>query len=283
MRKFTIDFTSENRLPDGSVLGKQGEHNATELIIKPPAEMLSYENLKHISVVFSVGTMRITSAPIEASEEIRLFLSRAYTSVNIVSVQLEGYDGNDNLLVKSERIEDLIFETSICGTEKDVDSSAPLSQEINLNTLARHTHENKDVLALIGQEGGNLTFDGKEITASSSGSVNPKVMAAQVAAELLTTSNVTVVSCKPSEAINNEDYTNFFWSLIAHTYIIFVPIEDGELQCFSTETYDFSETIDIFAGQMLIWYCDMSGELNRYLKQGKEIRDVLINGLESLS
>lgn len=281
MRTIIIDFTAENILPNGNTIGKQGEHNATELIIKPPAEMLNYENLKYISVVFSVGTMRITSEPIEASEEIRLILSRAYTSVNIVSVQLEGYDGNDNLLVKSERIEDLIFETSIGGTEKDVDNSAPLSQAINLNTLARHTHENKDVLALIGQEGGNLTFDGKEITASGTG--NTRVMASQVAAELLTTSDVKVTSGKPSEAKNDEIYANFFIDLLANTYLIFVSTEDGKLQCFTMETFDYTETIDVHEGEMLIWYCDMGGELTRYSKQGKAIRDVLINGLESLS
>ncbi len=167
MRTITIDFTAENNLPNGSILGKQGEHNATELIIKPPAEMLNYENLKHISVVFSVGTMRITSEPIEASEEIRLILSRAYTSVNVVSVQIEGYDENDNLLVKSEKFEDLIFETSIGGAEKDIDNSTPSLQNLNLNTAARHTHENNDVLDLIGQEGGNLTFNGQSIGGGS--------------------------------------------------------------------------------------------------------------------
>lgn len=169
-------------------------------------------------------------------------------------------------------------------TEVKSDSDNPVSSSAVAGEIEKiHSHENKDVLDLIGQKDGNLIFDGKEITASLSGSGNFRVTAAQVATELLTASNVTVVSCKPSEAINNENYTNFFWSLIAHTYIIFVPIEGGELQCFSSETYDFSETIDVFAGQLVIWYCDTSGELNRYLKQGKEIRNILINGLESLS
>ena len=283
MRQIIIDFTSENMLPNGNILGKQGEHNATELVIKPPAEMLNYENLKHISVVFGIGTMRITSEPIEASEEINLILSRAYTSVNVVSVQIEGYDENDNLLVKSERIKDLIFEISIGGAEKDIDNSTPNLRNLILNTAARHTHENNDVLDLIGQEGGNLTFNGKEITASASGSGDFRVTAAQVAAELITTSNVTVVSCKPSEAINNEDYTNFFWSSIANTYFIFVPTENGELSCFSSEAYDFTEKSNVHVGEMHIWHVDISSELSYYKKQGKEIRDILINGLESLS
>ncbi len=164
------------------------------------------------------------------------------------------------------------------------DSDNPVSSSAVAGEIEKfHSHENKDVLDLIGQEGGNLTFDGKEITASSSGSGDFRVTAAQVAAELFAASNVTVVSCKPSEAINNEYYTNYFMDLIANTYIIFAPTEDGKLRIFSTETYELSETIDVLAGQLVIWYCDMGSWPTCYIKQGREIREILINGLESLS
>ena len=42
-------------------------------------------------------------------------------------------------------------------------------ENIDANTAARHTHDNKSVLNKLGEEGGKLTYNGSEISGSSAG------------------------------------------------------------------------------------------------------------------
>lgn len=279
MRKINIDFNAENILPDGSVLGKVGEHNATELLIKPPADMLEYSDLSHISVVFSMGTKRVSSDAISAADEISFIISRDFTKVSVVSLQLEGYDGNDNLLVKSDRVDDLIFESCINGEEYLGADEPPLITEIRQNTLARHSHENKDILDLLSADGKNLTYNGKSIGGFAE--IDLDLLPAQIVSKLLLTGGVTEVIEIPESAVNDEIYTNWFYSFEMNSYLLFTAKEDGNLTYLSTDTYEFTESINMAKGNICIFYINTDGNMIVKRMGGESLRNLLIDGLEN--
>jgi len=169
MRSIQINFNSENRLPDRQCLGNKGEHNATELVITPPGEMLNNDKVECFAIVFQVGAHKLFRSDIhEKSETIRYKVPREVTVVNTIAVQLEGYDSKEELIVKSDVVENLYFNNSICGEETDGEDSESFLGEIVANTLARHTHENADVLEGLADDNGTLTYNGKPIGGSGS-------------------------------------------------------------------------------------------------------------------
>ena len=165
IRKFNIDFTAENILPDGSVPGFQGEHNATTLSIIPPDEMTNCEDIVAYKVAFELNNCRHTrSELLEKTSPVTVLLSSQITSSKEISVQLEGYGADGNLFVKSPKVEKLIFEDSVGGECVDFDGQSGTAADITANTLARHTHENAEVLNNLAEnENGNLTYKGEEI------------------------------------------------------------------------------------------------------------------------
>lgn len=165
IRKFNIDFTAENILPDGSVTGYQGEHNATTLSIVPPDEMTNCEDIVAYKVAFELNNCRHTrSELLEKTSPVTVLLSSQITSSKEISVQLEGYGEDGNLLVKSPKVEKLIFEDSVGGVCVDFDGQSGTASDITANTLARHIHENAEVLNNLAEnENGNLTYKGEEI------------------------------------------------------------------------------------------------------------------------
>lgn len=169
IRKFNIDFTAENFLPNGSVLGYQGEHNATALSIIPPAEMTEHQEIVAYKVAFGLTNCCYTrSEMFEKSSPVELLLSSQITSSKEISVQLEGYGTDGNLVVKSPKVEKLVFEDSVGGVCVDFDGQSGTAADITANTLARHTHENKNILNEFGENGnGNLTYKGEEIKGGS--------------------------------------------------------------------------------------------------------------------
>lgn len=281
MRKFTIDFTAENTLPDGSVLGKQGEHNATELIIKPPAEMLNYPDLSYISIVFSRGTQRVSSDAISAKQEISFILSGAFTTVSVVSVQLEGFDGNNNLLVKSDRIEDLIFEGGISGEEYTGSDEIPMQNAVRQNTAARHTHENKDVLDGLSAEGESLMFNGKGIGGGAE--IDLELLPAQIVASLLSKANVTTVFGTPEEISADDSYMNFFYSTSMDSYLVCVPSESGKLIYMNGDTFEFTEEMMVNKGNLIIFWFNNEMQLSNTTKGGEFLRQLLVDGIESVT
>ncbi len=164
MRSIQINFNSENKLPDGNCLGNKGEHNATELVITPPAEMLNSDKVKCFIIAFQVGAHRLFRSDVhEKNETISYKIPREVTVANMIAVQLEGYDSEEELIVKSDVIENLYFNNSICGEETDGEVSKSLSGEIAANTAARHTHKNADVLDNLADDNGTLKYNGNSI------------------------------------------------------------------------------------------------------------------------
>lgn len=281
MRKFTIDFTAENTLPDGSILGKQGEHNATELIIKPPAEMLNYPDLSYISIVFSRGTQRVSSDAISAKQEISFILSGAFTTVSVVSVQLEGFDGNNNLLVKSDRIEDLVFEGGISGEEYTGSDEIPMQNAVRQNTLARHNHENKSVLDGLSADGESLMFNGKGIGGGAE--IDLELLPAQIVASLLSKANVTTVFGTLEEISADDSYMNFFYSTSMDSYLVCVPSESGNLIYMNGDTYEFTEKMNVNKGNLIIFWFNNEMQLSNTAKGGEFLRQLLVDGIESVT
>lgn len=166
MREIRIDFTNENMLPDGCDVGLIGEHNATDIVITPPAEMAECEEITSYTAAFVTDGKIIRSDSYEKAETITVSLCSQLTQDHTLGVQLEGYDGTGGLVVKSKLITGLRLLPSAGGDEAEFVSDANgIVSQINANTLARHSHENASVLDKLGEADGNLTFDGVAVTA----------------------------------------------------------------------------------------------------------------------
>ena len=158
MRTFRIDFSNEsNPLTDGDVLGNQGEHNATIIVITPPAEMTENENITSYRIAFELTNCRsVRSASIAKSDAVSLPLFSQITSSETIAIQLEGYNENGDLVVKSPKVSKLKFNPSVCGVELPLSgSSNSLAAEVNLNTNFRNNFTET--------ESGNLTYKGQPI------------------------------------------------------------------------------------------------------------------------
>lgn len=166
MREIRIDFTAENMLPDGCDIGLIGEHNATDLIITPPSEMAECEEITSYTAAFATEGRIIRSDIYEKAETITVPLCSQLTQDHTLGIQLEGYDGKGELVVKSKLITGLRLLPSAGGDEAEFVSGANgVISQIDANTLARHTHNNASVLDLLGESDGNLTFNGAAVTA----------------------------------------------------------------------------------------------------------------------
>lgn len=161
MRTLRIDFTAENMLPDGNMAGRMGEHNATDLIITPPAEMAQCEEIVNYVAAFVTEGKIIRTDFYPKAEQITVSLCSQLTQDHSLSLQLEAYDGTGGLVVKSPIISELKLLPSAGGDEEEFDGeSGGMVSQINLNSLARHSHSNSGVLEKFGEESGKLTFDG---------------------------------------------------------------------------------------------------------------------------
>lgn len=164
MRTLRIDFSAENMLPDGEYIGRMGEHNATRLIITPPAEMAECDAIVNYVAAFVTEGKIIRSNIYPKAEQIEIPLCAQLTQDHSLGVQLEGYDDKGGLVVKSAVIGELKLLPSAGGDEEEFDGeSGGLVSQINLNTLARHEHSNADVLGNISESNGNLTYNGEPI------------------------------------------------------------------------------------------------------------------------
>lgn len=171
IRTININLTDGNIAAENNVLGFQGEHNATTLSIVPPDEMTNCEDIVAYKVAFELNNCRHTrSELLEKTSPVTVLLSSQITSSKEISVQLEGYGADGNLLVKSPKVTKLTFADSVGGVSVDYENEGGTAADIAANTLARHTHENAEVLASLSEnESGNLTYNGKEIGNSSGG------------------------------------------------------------------------------------------------------------------
>lgn len=162
MREIRIDFTAEEMLPDGNEIGRIGEHNATDLIITPPAEMSGCEEIVSYIAAFVTDGKIIRSESYEKAETITVPLCSQLTQDHTLGVQLEGYDGIGSLVVKSKLVTGLHLMPSAGGDVEEFDcEDGGIVSQINANTLARHSHANKTVLDKLGESDGILTFGGE--------------------------------------------------------------------------------------------------------------------------
>lgn len=144
--EFRVDFSSENILPDGNNFGYVGEHNAATLVITPPASMTDNAEIKYICLACEVGNDYIKSVVhsqlYEKAAEIRIPLWSQATISESAKLQLEAYDGNEKLLIKSELV-DYVLSPSAKGTRVVIDAKNNFVAILAANTAARHTHTNQ--------------------------------------------------------------------------------------------------------------------------------------------
>lgn len=172
MRTVRINLNAENPLPDGEIIGRIGEHNATDLVITPPAEMAECEEIVSYVAAFVTEGKIVRSELFPKSDRLTIPLCSQLTQDHFLGFQLEGYDNKGSLVVKSEIISELHLLPSANGDETDFDDeNGGLVSQINQNTLSRHEHPNSAVIDKLGEENGVLTFNG--VPAVSGGS-SPK-------------------------------------------------------------------------------------------------------------
>ncbi|MBR4858802.1 MAG: hypothetical protein IKU08_06405 [Clostridia bacterium] len=163
MRTVRIDFNAENMLPDGELIGRMGEHNATHLVISPTEEMTFCDEITSYVAAFVTEGRIIRTDFLAKAKEITVPVCAQLTQGHTLSVQLEGYDNKGSLVVKSP-VASLRLLPSAGGDETDYDSeNGGLVSQINLNILARHNHENTSVLDNLGESKGRLIYRGEPV------------------------------------------------------------------------------------------------------------------------
>ena len=155
MRQCRLNFAEHRYDCEAGIVG---EHNATELIITPPAIMpdeavyrLCFEP-GGVSEIISKRSDGTLAYPLPA----------AVTATAFCCVTLIGYIGNEQ--VYKSRMVQLHFCRAADG-DADIDPQQPgIVAEVNQNTAARHSHDNKPVIDLLtADDTGTLLYDGKVI------------------------------------------------------------------------------------------------------------------------
>ena len=191
MREFIVDFTADVPIAPGTVIGKQGENNATALKIKIPDEMLNNEAVELISLAAQIGAGYVARSELMAkAETVTVKLDSRMTAVNSLSIQLEGYDSAKSLLVKSAKIDNLIFEKSVTGETPELEDNAGVIADIAANTAARHTHENAETLNKLGDSNGSLTYDGKAVGGRQTATVKLEMNEATLDSPIASSTNI---------------------------------------------------------------------------------------------
>lgn len=167
-------------MPDGNILGKMGEHNATVLDITPPEYMSANENIVLYCLAFETGRdfikKVIRSEMIPKADVIHISLWGQVTVSENLRFQLEGYDGENNLLVKSILVE-CVFLPSVNGVQSLPEfGNNGISADIAANTFARHSHNNAAVLDKLGETPDGLTFNQKLIGGASARPTAQKII-----------------------------------------------------------------------------------------------------------
>lgn len=176
MKTITIDFTKTPVEISDNVLGNQGEHNATELLITPPSEMSNNAKVTRYSVAFQIGAYQVYhSKEYEKAATITVPIEKEVSRTNVIYLQLEGYDDNDELVIKSDRVGNFIFKPSVCGEEmsySDEPNSIGAAVQANTN-FRKKLEDNAETLdKLSTSQSGKLLFNGKIIEGSSNGSAS---------------------------------------------------------------------------------------------------------------
>lgn len=159
MRQCRLNFADNRYDCEAGIIG---EHYATELIVTPPAIMpteavyrLCFEpgGLSEIILQTTDGAF---SYP----------LPSAVTATPYCCVTLIGYVGSEQIY--KSRMVRLHFSQTADG-DSSIDLQQPgIVDEVNRNTAARHSHENKAVLDKFAETDGKPTYNGKNIGGGAS-------------------------------------------------------------------------------------------------------------------
>lgn len=171
MENFRIDFTLSNPFPDGKKIGENGEKNAAQLIITPPENLASREEIRSYVVAFSTERGPVRVGPFPKTSTLTVPVRNALTVGSALSVQLEGFDADGEFIIKSPVLSGIVISNSIgnCGAS---DGSDPDGESI----IPGHMHENLDVLDSLSEENGILKFKGQDISGSNSTSGDIKTV-----------------------------------------------------------------------------------------------------------
>ena len=155
MRQCRLNFAEHRYDCEAGIVG---EHNATELIITPPAIMP--DEAVYRLCFEPGGVSEIISKRLDGT--LTYPLPAAVTATAFCCMTLVGYIGNEQ--VYKSRMVQLHFCRAADG-DADIDPQQPgIVAEVNHNTAARHTHENKAVIDLLtADDTGTLLYDGKVI------------------------------------------------------------------------------------------------------------------------
>lgn len=138
------------------------EHNATDLVITPPAIFAENEAVTSYIIAFATGGMIIHSEPFDKAETLSVPLWQQLTMQPVLGVQLEAYDNAGEFIGKSEYISGLRFLPSACGNDTPADTDNPDLISEFLRT--KHAHSNLGVLDKLSEdENGTLLHDGEII------------------------------------------------------------------------------------------------------------------------
>lgn len=156
MENFRIDFTLSNPFPDGKLLGEVGEKNAGQLIITPPENLASREEIRLYVVAFSTEKGPFRYGPVPKTDTVTVPVDKNLTVGTALSVQLEGYDENGEFLIKSPVLSGIMISSSIgdCESSDGTDSDGD-------NVIPGHFHKNLEILDSLSEKNGVLSYDGK--------------------------------------------------------------------------------------------------------------------------
>ena len=155
MRQCRLNFAEHRYDCEAGIVG---EHNATELIITPPAIMP--DEAVYRLCFEPGGVSEIISKRLDGT--LAYPLPAAVTATAFCCMTLIGYIGNEQ--VYKSRMVQLHFCRAADG-DTDIDPQQPgIVAEVNRNTAARHSHDNKSVIDLLtADDTGTLLYDGKVI------------------------------------------------------------------------------------------------------------------------
>ena len=163
MRELTVDFSLENPLSGGAEAGYIGEHNATTLVVKPGEEILATGCASYAVVFLTRGEVYRTEM-FEPADEFRISLGAHLTRDYYLSLQIEGYSEENDMIFKSPMVTKIQFMPSINGNKTEFDDSEyKLYTQVFNNTKMRHQHSNSDVIDELSEENGKLKYKGEPI------------------------------------------------------------------------------------------------------------------------
>lgn len=160
IRKITVDYAR----PRGYDVGYRAENNFTELSLPVPAEL---ENADSYRVYFesTVGAYLQTEllTPVDGHVTAKI-TSDIVPEPGNMAAQLVAFRAGE-IVGYAPMITGTAKVSIPDGTER---LSHSLAAEIALNTVARHSHENKPVLDKFAETDGKLTYDGQAIGGGAS-------------------------------------------------------------------------------------------------------------------